>query len=360
MKIISRYLTVEIGKHFAIILIGVVGIYLAVDFIEKVDDFMDAGVSMQRALIYFTYKLPLVLSQITPVAILLAVLITFGLMAKNNELIALRSGGISLVSLVGPIVRCGMGATLLVMVMAEGVAPLTLSRANHIWLQEVRGQNVITTRQQDIWLKGDQSILHLKYFLPESNTAQGITVNWFDRQFHLVRRIDAHTGNYVAEKGKWLFRDGIEQQREGPSDDMRIALFDKQWVDLDLTPEDLARAAPRTEEMSFFQLYRFIDRVSAEGYDVIHYRVDLHAKIAFPFVCVIMTLIGAGLAARGKIRDGLAISVTYGIGIAFVYWIVFSFCMSLGYAGMLPPLIAAWGVNFISIGLAGYLLINAD
>jgi lipopolysaccharide export system permease protein len=93
---------------------------------------------------------------------------------------------------------------------------------------------------------------------------------------------------------------------------------------------------------------------------VTHYRVDLHAKIAFPFVCVIMTLIGAGLAARGKIRDGLAISVTYGIGIAFVYWIVFSFCMSLGYAGMLPPLIAAWGVNFISIGLAGYLLINAD
>ena len=71
MKIISRYLTVEIGKQFAIILIAVVGIYLAVDFIEKVDDFMDAGVPMQRALIYFTYKLPLVLSQITPVAILL-------------------------------------------------------------------------------------------------------------------------------------------------------------------------------------------------------------------------------------------------------------------------------------------------
>ena len=73
-----------------------------------------------------------------------------------------------------------------------------------------------------------------------------------------------------------------------------------------------------------------------------------------------MTLMGAGLAARGKIRSGMAISIIYGIGIAFIYWIVYSFCMSLGYAGKLPPFIAAWAVNFISLCAAAFLLINAD
>lgn len=358
MGILARYLTREIGKNFGTILVAVLGIYLAVDIIEKIDNFIEADLSLERAFLYFAYKLPLIVFQVTPVATLMAVLITFGLMAKHNELVALRSGGVSLLSLMGPIARCGIGATLLVVLMAEGVAPLTLPRANHIWLQEVRGQNIVTTRQQDIWLKGDQSIIHMKYFHPDSEAVGGITIHWFDRQFRLARRIDAASGTF--EQGRWRLRHGIEQYQQDPVERMQIDLFDERLVELDFTPEDLAQAAPRTEEMSFVQLYRFIQRVEAEGYDAEHYRVDLHGKVAFPFVCLILTLVGAGLAARGKIRDGLPISMAYGLGIAFIYWIAFSFSISLGYAGMLPPLVAAWGVNFISMCLAGYLLINAD
>lgn len=127
-----------------------------------------------------------------------------------------------------------------------------------------------------------------------------------------------------------------------------------------VTPEDLKQVARKTEEMSFMELYRFVQKVESEGYDATHYRVDLHGKIAFPFVCIIMTFIGAGLAARGKVKEGLPISVSYGMGIAFLYWILFSFCMSLGYAAMLPSFLAAWAVNLISMCLAIYLLINAD
>ncbi|MCJ8500744.1 LPS export ABC transporter permease LptG [Desulfatitalea alkaliphila] len=360
MRIIANYLTREIGKSFAVILIAVIGIYLAVDFIEKVDEFMDAGLSMQRTLLYFVYKLPLVIYQITPVATLLAVLITFGIMSKHNELVALRSGGVSLLRLVGPIARCGLAATALVLLMAEGVAPLTLSQANRIWWQEVRGEQITTTRQQDIWLKGEQSIVHLKYYQPDRQVARGITVHWFDRSFRLARRIDARVGRFDAQQGRWRLQNGMEQVAGPQGTPIAAEPFDERWVVFDFTPDDLARSAPRTEEMSFAQLRRYVQRVTAEGYDATHYEVDMHAKIAFPFVCLIMTLMGAALAARGNIRDGLAISVTYGLGIIFVYWIVFSFCISLGYAAMLPPLIAAWGVNFISACVVGFMLLNAE
>jgi len=358
MSIIASYITREIGKYFAIILLVVMGIYLTVDFIERIDNFIEAGVPLQRAGYYFLSKLPLILIQITPVGVLLAVLITFGLMGKNNELVALRSSGISLVSLVGPIARCGLAGTLLVFLLAEGIAPLTLSNANQIWLQEVKGQKLTKTQQQDIWLKATQAIIHISFYEQDTKTAKGITFSRFDRQFNLEQRIDAQEGIY--RDGRWIFHKGIMQQRQSDKDRMDISLFEDREVNLGITPEDLEQVVPQTEEMGFFQLYRYVQKVETEGYDATHYKVDLQAKIAFPMACIIMTLMGAGLAAGGKIGSGMAISIIYGIGIAFLYWIFHSFCMSLGYAGKLPPFIGAWAVNFISLCAAVFLLVNAD
>ncbi len=358
MAIIARYIIKEICKYFSIILVVVLGIYMTVDFIDRVDNFMEAGVPISRAFLYLAYKLPMIVVQMTPLGVLLAVLITFGIMGKNNELIALRSGGISLASLAGPIFRCGVGATLFMIVLAEGLAPLMTDRANTIWLREVRKEKVTTTQQNDIWLKGEQEILHISLFDPETATAQGITINRFDRQFRLVQRLDAKRG--VFDKDAWRLEDGMIQQFDPVSGQMKVSPFAQRRVSLDFSPENLSQVVPRAEEMSFMQLYRYIKRVEAEGYDAGHYRVDLQAKVAFPFLCIIMSLMGAGLAARGKIREGLAISITYGIGIAFFYWIAFSFCVSLGYAGMLPPFVAAWGVNTIFVCFAAFLLLNAD
>lgn len=358
MAIIARYIIKEICKYFAIILIVVLGIYLTVDFIEKVDNFMEVGVPVSRAFLYLAYKLPLIVVQMTPLGVLLAVLITFGIMGKNNELVALRSGGISLASLAGPIFRCGVGATIFMILLAEGVAPLMTDRANHIWLEEVRKENLTTTKRKDIWLKGEQLILHISVYNSKTAIAKGITVNRFDREFRLVERVDAKRGRY--DKDKWRLEDGIVQKYDPDSGKTTVKPFSSYRTSLSFTPDSLSQATPRAEEMSFMQLYHYIKRVEAEGYDAGQYRVDLHTKIAFPFLCIIMSLMGAGLAARGKIREGLAISITYGIGIAFFYWIVFSFCVSLGYAGMLPPLIAAWGVNIIFISFSAFLLLNAD
>jgi lipopolysaccharide export system permease protein len=355
MTIIGRYIIKEIGKFFGIILMIVAGIYLTVDFIEKIDNFIDAGLPLQLAVVYFIFKLPLIIFQITPLGILLAVMITFGLMAKNNELLALRGSGISLVALTRSILVCGVAATLLMFFIAEILMPLTVSHANHIWLQEVKGRNTARFRQSDIWLKADDTILHLKFFEPDAQAAKGVSIHRFDAQFKLIERIDADSA--VFQNGRWVLSNGIHQQHH---DQLAIRVFDRMDIKLAFEPEDLAQAAPKPEEMSFAQLNRYIGKVEAEGYDATHYRVDLQAKAAFPLISLILTLIGAGLAARGKIKEGLAGSVTYGLGIAFLYWISFSFSLSLGYAGMLPPIVAAWGVHAFSLGVAGFLLINAD
>jgi len=355
MTLFGRYIATEIAKSFFIILMVVTGIYLTVDFIEKVDNFIEAGLPLIRALLFFLFKLPLILVQITPVGILLAVIITFGLMAKNNELLALRASGVNLISLIGPILGCGVAATVFVLFFSEVVTPLTVPQSDQIWIEEVKGRKTSGVKRSDIWLKGSDTVLHVKYFDPGDLVAKGLTIHRFDDQFGLNERIDADAGRYLD--GRWVLSKGLVQKKSGG---YMVEPFEQMEVVLDFVPEDLVQLAPKPEGMNIVQLYRYIQKVETEGYDATHYRVDLHAKVAFPVIALILTMIGAGLAARGKIKEALAGSVTYGLGIAFLYWIVFSFCLSLGYAGKLPPILAAWGVNLISTCVAGYLLLNAD
>ncbi len=129
---------------------------------------------------------------------------------------------------------------------------------------------------------------------------------------------------------------------------------------IDFLPEDLQRVAKKSEEMSFKELLRYIRDVEFEGYDATPYRVDLHGKFALPLACLIVCLIGAGITVRKINKHGLSVNIALGIVVVFLYWIVHSFCLSLGHGGMLPPVIAAWMSNFIFTCFAIYSLLNAE
>ena len=128
---------------------------------------------------------------------------------------------------------------------------------------------------------------------------------------------------------------------------MDVKVFPEMNRSLQITPADLNTVARHPSEMGFNELRRYIREIEKDGYDATAPKVDLHAKIAFPFTCLIMGLIGLSVAARGRVREGLVAGIIYGIGIIFIYWILYSFCLSLGYGGLLPPYIAAWCANFV-------------
>lgn len=340
------------------VLIMVIGIYVAVDFLEKVDDFMEAGIGLHRMFTFFIYEIPFIISQIAPVALLLAVLIAFGLMSKNNEIIALKSGGISIYYLIRPVLIIGLLFSLALVVLNEFIVPATRVKANYIWRQEVRKEAAIASREKNIWVKGNRSILHIKYFNPATGTINGVSLNRFDGDFRLVQRLDAIRGEFV--NGLWQLSDVIRQQFRKDIRQPLVNSVETMAVDLDIIPSDLTRIVKKSDEMGFVELYRYIQKVEAEGYDAVKYRTDLQGKFAFPLVCIIMCLAGVGLSVRSNIKGSLPISIAFGIGLAFLYWVFSSFCMSLGYGEMLPPWIAAWMANFLFLCFCGFLLINAE
>jgi lipopolysaccharide export system permease protein len=357
MSTIDRYLTKEILKHFAVVLMAAVGIYLSVDFFENVDKFINAGLPVSRILLFFQLKLPLITAQIVPVGILLAVLITFGLMNKNNEVIALKSGGMSVYHFLRPILFLGLLITVGLFFLSEIVVPITISKANEIWRREVK-KYTITSTHKNIWFKGHHSISHISYFNPKDQTISGITLNYFDQQFRLTRRIDAAKGRF--KQGRWVLTDTMEQVLNPKTGSYDVEVQNEKVEDIDFLPEDLQRAAKKSEEMSFQELYRYVQDVEAEGYDATPYRVDFHGKFALPVACLILCIIGTGITLRKNTNQGLSVPIIYGITVVFLYWISQSFCLSLGYGGMLSPVIAAWTANFIFACVAGFSLLNAE
>ncbi len=358
MSIINTYISREISKYFCLVLGMVVGIYLVVDFLEKIDDFLEAGLPLSKALVFLLYKVPFIVSQIIPVGILLAVLIVFGLMNKNNEILALKSSGISLYHMLKPVLLIGLLLSVLVFLLAEMIVPVTMGKANSIWLRQVRHEQAMTTREKNIWIKGDHLITHIRDYNPRSKTILGITLNHFDDKFRLSKRIDAREATFMA--GRWLLKDAIVQRLQPQDGSYAVTFRAKQIQRLDFAPDDLERVAKKAEEMGFFELKDHITKTEAEGYDASRYRVDLHAKIAFPMVCILMCMMGTGIAIRGKNREGLPVSIAYGIGIAFLYWIAYSFCLSLGKSEVLPPIVAAWAANLIFLSVGGVILLNAE
>ncbi len=357
MSILDRYIIVEVIKHFAMVLIAGTGIYLVVDFFENVDNFLAAGLTVMRMLQFLQLKLPLITAQITPVGILLAVLITFGLMNKNNEIIALKSGGMSVYSLIRPIFYVGLFSTIFLFLISEIMVPLTIAKANDIYRVEVK-KYTQTRGVKDIWFKSHRCIVFISYFNPKKNTISGVTLNFFDARFRLQRRVDAVEGQF--RQGQWVLHDIMEQELNENSGTYDTRFIEKNVENIDFMPEDLQRVAKKSEEMSFKELLRYIQDVESEGYDATPYRVDLHGKFALPLACLIVCLIGAGITVRKVNRHGLSVNIALGIVVIFLYWIVHSFCLSLGHGGMLPPVVAAWMSNFIFACFAVYSLLNAE
>jgi len=358
MSIISKYLTREIFRYVIIVLTTVVGIYIAVDFFEKIDNFMEAAVPLPKIIIFFLFKIPFIIAQILPVCLLLAVLIVFGLMARNNEILALRSSGVSIWQLLNPLIYLGFMFSFLLFLLSEVIVPLTVGESNQIWLREVKKKSAVVSRENNIWLKDNRRITHIKYYDRTLKAIFGVTVYYFDDDFRLARRTDAKRG--VFKDGKWSLYEVLEQSFVSKEEGYRV-VFHKEIAEmLDLMPENLTIIVKKSEEMSFKELLAYVKRVEDEGYDATLYRVDLQAKGAFPFICLILCIIGAGIAVKGKIKESLPTGIAYGIAIAFFYWVLYSFCLSLGYGEILSPGIAAWTANFVFLCFGIFNLLNAE
>jgi lipopolysaccharide export system permease protein len=306
---------------------------------------------------YFYYKIPYIAVQMAPAAALISVIILVSMMKKHNEITAIKASGISIKRLFAPLIATSVLLSVGVFALSEFVVPKTYSRSRAILKEDVQKEKQKQFYgHSDIWYKGINSIYWIKHFDAKNLVMGNPTFFFMDDQFRLILKIRAR---WAVWKGAyWEAVDGVAQTaREDGGFDSRP--FDEMALNIPEKPEAFLKTVKEPEEMSYWELRRFAREIQREGYSTTQYQVDMNIKLAFPFITLIVVLIGIPIALRVT-RGGAPLAVSLGIGACFFYLVVLGVARSFGLSGALPPAVSAWFANILFFLVGVYMMIHSE
>ena len=356
MNIIFKYISINFIKFYAICISSFLLVYLIIDFMGKFWKLSSRGVPALDIGIFFLSKSPFIINQISPMATLLATILTLGIMSRNSEITVMKSSGISVFKLSIPILLLSFLISLFSIASGEYLLPYSNKIYKKIDRYRPGRDNINRLFKRDkIWYFGKKNIYNIDLLDPKKEILYGITILQRDDNYAILRRIDAETATW--KKDRWVFQEGtIRSFGRNFADAIKVTSFEEQQIDLEEKFSDFTVIVKSSKEMNFAELSKHIEKLKRMGLDYKKYMVDLMAKIAFPLVNFILPLIGIPFSLKTGRSAGMASGVGISIVIGFSYWVAMAFCVSLGHTGLLPPFIAAFGSNII-FGIAGFISI---
>lgn len=351
--ILTKYVCKRFVELLLLCLFGLTSLYLLIEFFERLDNLMAQRLSYWFMIEYLSLRVPQVIFQILPVAVLMAILLTLGGMSKNGELIALLAGGINIFQIILPLLIICLGLSFLSGLYQESLAPF-LTQKTTIRLAKIKGEIIQKKLPEGrIWLAGKHGrFFHLRHLDTSNQTLTGLSVFEVDDSFRLKKRWDVKLCFY--KNGLWHLEEcQIWSFREGTPKVENISQMTVLW------PEefsDFASLQKDPAEMRYGELKRYVKRLEEWGYDVSIQKTDLYFKWAFPVTCFIFGLLGIPFAIRLH-RGVRYMSLGISLGISFVYWILMYIGVSMAHAGIIPPLVGAWAGNAL-FGFMGIFLIS--
>lgn len=357
MSLTTRYILREYFKIFFITLGALVLVYLSIEFVEKIRKFHAHHPPILLVLQYFANRLPRFIFDLTPLAILISTLITFGGLSKHNEITAFKSSGISILTLAKPLLLFAASLSILFYFLNGSLIPSSHERAKIIRAEKIEGRKRFGDFAQNrIWLRLDnRTIFNIQVVNPDKKTMRGVHIYYLGEDYSLPEEIEAEGLDY--EDGEWILSNGVHRKFH-PDGSIQVRTFDREKILLRKKPEDFQQVAVKSSEMTSHKLQSYINQLTTDGFDATRYQVDLRAKEAFPFVNFMMILLGIPFALKDNRSAGLARGISISLCVAFFYWLIFSITVSLGHIGTLPPWLAAWSANILLLIIGSYLFLN--
>jgi LPS export ABC transporter permease LptF/LPS export ABC transporter permease LptG len=345
--------------YLAMILATFLILALVFTFFELLTDIVRNKVSFIVLTEYLLNLSPSLIYLMTPMSVLLAVLITFGLMEKSSELTAMKATGISIYRATLPvIVLSGIFATGLFL-FDQAYIPHTNKR-QEILRNQIKGKPPQTYLQAERkWIFGESNqIYYYQVFDPDTNRFGGISVFEFDpATFQLTRRMHADGGHWEPSLKKWVFENGWVRSLNGASIQEYRTFDVSTFKELGEDPSYFKKEVRQSSEMDYEELRNYIQDLQQSGFDTVHLKVQLQKKFAFPLITLVMAVLAIPFSAQGR-RSGALAGVAIALGIAIVYWVTAGLFEAMGNANQLPAMLAAWAPDVIFALAGGYLLLR--
>jgi LPS export ABC transporter permease LptG/LPS export ABC transporter permease LptF len=349
-RYISRLYVRIVGLSF----LALLGLFYIATVIDRSDKLFKGQASTGMLMELLAYRTPQFVYYVIPIAALLSVLVTFGVLSRTSELTVMKACGISLYRAALPIVLLSLVGSIVLFGLEQEIMARS-NRQAEVLDSVIRGRPVKTFSPLNRrWIVGrDGSIYHYGYFDPDANALTALTVYTPDAaRWRLARQTYAARAEY---RGEWIGLKGWTQEYSA-----RVPTWD--WFaqrPLPLEPpEYFETEEPIADLMTVGQLRRFIDDLSASGFNVVPLAVELQRKLAFPFVTFVMTLLAVPFGVTTG-RRGTLYGIGLGIVIALSYWFLVSVFVAIGKAGLLSPMLAGWTPNIIVVAGATYMFLTA-
>ena len=308
---------------------------------------------------YLLTVIPYFLYNTTPLSMLLAVLVTFGLFEKSNEITAMKATGISVYRAVVPVLAMAMVVAIGLFFFDQFYLP-QLNKKQDALRNQIKGKPAQTYLRPDRkWIFGENnSIYYYEFFDPDQNRFGNISVFEFEpHTFALTRRVYAERAHWSDSLHRWIFENGWTRSFQGMAIEDYKPFEVSTFAELSEPPTYFKKEVKQSSEMNYEELRKYIQDLSHSGFDVVRLRVQLQKKFAFPLMTFVMAVLAVPFALRGG-RRGALTGIAMAIGIGVTFWIGMGIFEAMGNTNQLPAALAAWSPNLL-FGLAGgYLLLK--
>lgn len=326
-----------------LILVGFLVLFHFFTFFELLNDIARRNIPFLDVIEYFAFLTPYLTYNLLPLAVLVAVLITLGVLAKNNELTAFKASGISMYRLSLPLLLAGAVLGLGMFALDDFYLPYANQRQDAL-RNNIKGRPARTFYQpRRQWIFGEQHKLYnYDAFDSHRQTFAGLSVFVLDPEsFQLRRRVFARLAEWDASQRVWRLREAWVRDFEGSAVTRFASLPEMALSELNEPPDYFERPVRRSEQMNWRQLDDYIAGLSQAGFDVARLTVQWHRKFAFPLLAPAIVLLAVPFAFLGGTRGALG-GVAKALAIGFAYWAISALFEGMGNVGQLPPALAAW------------------
>lgn len=357
MKIIDRYILKQFIVTLLFSFVALYAIFLIVDMIENLEEFLDNGMNFSQIAMYYIYFFPGILKLLVPVAMLLSTLFTVGRLSGLNEVTAIKTGGVSLYRFMAPLFMLSIIISASHLYFNGWIVPKANIEKNEIE-REYMNKNKSVGSIYDLYFRETPTTnLHMKSYNSKRMEGFKVGLEYFeeDGSVRLNKTIEAKKIKWDTVNSNWQFTDAIIRTFEGEELES-VERKDTMNIDLVLTHDKIISLKKSTDEMTLDELEAYLNLLKKGGRNVDLEMTDYYGQYAFPVANIIVVLFGVPFASVKK-KGGIAVQIGAALVISFMYLIFTKVSQAIVLGSGLDPLIAGWFANglFFVVGIVNLI-----
>jgi LPS export ABC transporter permease LptG len=365
-RILDEYVLREFLGTFVMVLSGFVMLMLVFTFFDLIGDIIRNQKPLTLVGAYLVNLTPDMIYKITPLAVLIAVLVTFGVLNRNSEIVAMKATGISLYRLVVPVVSISAILAICLYLFDQYYLPQA-NRRQEAQRNIIKGRPAQTVlHPEHNWIFGQPKsgepgrIFYYQFYDSDHKEFANLSVFEFDPStFSLTRRIVAPRVYWDGNSGLWRFQNGWVRDMKGAETTGYQEFKQLTFSEIHEDPGYFTKEALQSQEMNFEQLNKYIKDLRQSGIDTMRLRVALWHKLAYPFTSIVMAVLAIPFALSMGRRGSLT-AIAVAIGVALAYYFVDGLFGAMGNVNYLPAAFAAWSSDVLFALVGGYLLLRTQ